>query len=149
MREHGVPPLIFQGRLNLLDRAVQEEGVLDYCAEHGIGFISFSALAQGLLTTRYLNGIPAGSRMSRDGSLKSEKLTLELLDYLKGLDAIAAERGETLVTMSLAWVLAHRGVTSLLVGARSPEQFKESLEALKSSFQGLDALPLYEHKVFP
>ena len=80
LRQQGVPPLIFQGRLNLLDRAVQEEGILDYCKEHGIGFISFSALAQGLLTSRYLNGIPEDSRMSRGGSLKPDKLTPELLN---------------------------------------------------------------------
>lgn len=149
LREQGVPPLIFQGRLNLLDRAVLEEGILDYCAEHGIGFISFSALAQGLLTTRYLSGIPDDSRMSRDGSLKAEKLTPELVDYLNNLNGIAAERGESLVSMSLAWILAQRGVTSVLVGARTPQQFKESLECLNSSFLQSDSLPLYGHKVFP
>ena len=149
LRMQRVPPLIFQGRLNLLDRAVQNEGVLDYCAEHGIGFISFSALAQGLLTSTYLNGIPAGFRMSRGGSLKPGMLTPELQCYLNGLNAIAVERGESLATMSLAWVLAQRGVTSVLVGARTPEQFKQSLETLNSPLLLPDALPLYQHKVFP
>ena len=149
LRKQGVPPLIFQGRLNMLDRAVQEEGILDYCTEHGIGFISFSALAQGLLSSRYLNGIPTDSRMSRNGSLQADKLTPELLCYLKELNAIVEKNGESLVTASLAWVLAQRGVTSLLVGARTPEQFKDSLGCLNVSSELFRILPLYEHKVFP
>lgn len=148
LRAQGVPPLIFQGRLNLLDRAVQDEGVPAYCAAEGLGFISFSALAQGLLTSRYLEGVPEGSRMSRAGSLKKELLTPELLDYLNRLDAIAQERGEPLASMSLAWVLAQEGVTSVLVGARTPDQFKESLKCLDSLMFGSEGLPLYPHKVF-
>ena len=148
LRAQGVPPLIFQGRLNLLDRAVQNEGVVDYCADNGIGLISFSPLAQGLLTARYLNGIPEGSRMSRAGSLKAEMLTPELQCYLNELNAIAAERGESLATMSLAWILAQRGVTSVLVGARTPEQLRESLKCMDSMSLLPDDLPLYPHKVF-
>lgn len=148
LRKQGVPPVIFQGRLNMLDRAVQEEGVLDYCAANGLGFISFSPLAQGLLTSRYLNGVPAESRMSRAGSLKTEILTPELQSYLKELNCIAAERGESLATMSLAWVLAQKGITSVLVGARTPEQLKESLGCLQSPLLMADELPLYPHKVF-
>lgn len=144
LRKQGVPPLIFQGRLNLLDRAVQEEGILDYCNENGMGFISFSPLAQGLLTSRYLNGVPSDSRMSRSGSLKPEMLTPELVEYLNNLNAIAVERGESLASMSLAWVLAQRGVTSVLVGARTPEQFKESLQCLKSPLLQANELPLYK-----
>lgn len=148
LRVQGVPPLIFQGRLNLLDRAVQQEGVVDYCADNGIGFISFSPLAQGLLTARYLNGIPDDSRMSRAGSLKAEMLTPELVEYLNSLNVIAAERGESLATMSLAWILAQRGVTSVLVGARTPEQFMESLKCVDSPMLNAVDLPLYPHKVF-
>ena len=148
LRSQGVPPLIFQGRLNLLDRAAQDEGVTAYCAAEGIGFISFSPLAQGLLTSRYLSGVPAGSRMSRNGSLQADKLTPELLEYLKGLNEIATGRGESLASMSLAWILAQRGVTSVLVGARTPEQFKESLQCLNSPLLQHDSLPLYQHKVF-
>lgn len=148
LRAQGVPPLIFQGRLNLLDRAVQDEGIPAYCAAEGLGFISFSALAQGLLTPRYLNGVPEGSRMSRAGSLKKELLTPELLDYLNRLDSIAQERGESLASISLAWVLAQEGVTSVLVGARTPEQFKESLKCLDSPLLGSEGLPLYPYKVF-
>ena len=148
LRGQGVPPLIFQGRLNMLDKAVQHEGVLDYCAENGIGFISFSPLAQGLLTSRYLNGIPEDSRMSRAGSLKAEMLTPELIEYLNKLNGIAVERGESLATMALAWILAQRGVTSVLVGARTPEQFKESLMCINSPSLQLPSLPSYPHKVF-
>ena len=148
LRRQGVPPLIFQGRLNLLDRAVQEEGVPAYCKNEGIGFISFSALAQGLLTSRYLNGIPDDSRMARGGSLQQEKLTPQLAEYLNRLNTVAAERGESLATMSLAWVLAQEGVTSVLVGARTPEQFAESLRCIRVSEEGCRELPLYPHKVF-
>ena len=148
LRSQGVPPLIFQGRLNLLDRAVQEEGILDYCHDNGIGFISFSALAQGLLTSRYLNGVPADSRMARGGSLQQEKLTPALLEYLAYLNAISAEHGKSLVEFSLAWVLAQEGVTSVLVGARTPEQLWESLRCIDVSASICKDLPLYQHKVF-
>ncbi|MBR4988656.1 MAG: aldo/keto reductase [Bacteroidaceae bacterium] len=148
LRSQGVPPLIFQGRLNLLDRAVQQEGILDYCNGNGLGFISFSPLAQGLLSARYLNGIPEGSRMSRGGSLKAEILTPELLEYLNQLNNIATERGESLTTMALSWILSQRGVTSLIVGARTPEQFMESLKCVDSAVLTAVDLPLYPHKVF-
>ena len=148
LRANGVPPLIFQGRLNLLDRAVQEEGVPAYCKNEGIGFISFSALAQGLLTSRYLGGVPSDSRMARGGSLQQEKLTPQLLEYLNTLNGMAIEHGESLATMSLAWVLAQEGVTSVLVGARTPEQFAESLRCIEVSQEICKELPLYPHKVF-
>ena len=130
LRERNVPPLIFQGRLNLIDRAVQEEGILDYCKEAGIGFIGFSPLMQGLLTSRYLDGIPQDSRMAKGGSLKAEMLTPELLEKLRGWNAEALEQGESLASMALKWVLRQEGVTSVIVGARTPEQFAESLKCL-------------------
>lgn len=130
LRAHNVPPLIFQGRLNLIDRAVQDEGILEYCKEAGIGFISFSPLAQGLLTSRYLDGIPNDSRMSKGGSLKEDMLTPELLEKLKGWNTEALEQGETLASMSLKWILGQDGVTSVIVGARTPEQFAQSLKCL-------------------
>jgi L-glyceraldehyde 3-phosphate reductase len=132
LRERDVPLLIYQGRLNMLDRAPQEQGILDYCADNGIGFISFSPLAQGLLTDRYLDTIPAGSRMSRETSLPSNRLTAELRDHLRQLNAQAAERGETLAEMALAWILAQRGVTSVLVGASSVEQMACNLKCIHS-----------------
>lgn len=132
LKERDVPLLIYQGRLNLLDRAPQEEGILDYCAENGIGFISFSPLAQGLLTDKYLNEIPAGSRMSREMSLTSDRLTPELREYLLQLNAKAAERGESLAEMALAWVLAQNGITSVLVGASSVAQLERNMKCLNS-----------------
>ncbi len=132
LRERDVPLLIYQGRLNLLDRAPQQEGILDYCADNGIGFISFSPLAQGLLTDKYLKDIPSGSRMSRETSLPSARLTPELRDHLNRLNAEAAERGETLAEMSLAWVLAQRGITSVLVGASSVAQMECNMRCIYS-----------------
>lgn len=148
LQKQNCPPLIFQGRLNLLDRAVQDEGIPAYCAKEGMGFISFSALAQGLLTPRYLDGIPKNSRMARRDSLTQEKLTPELTSYLNKLQTIALEAGETLTTMSLAWVLAQPGVTSTLIGVSTPEQLKEVLRCVNTSAALCRELPLYPHKVF-
>lgn len=131
LRERDIPPLIYQGRLNMLDHTPQDEGILDYCAEHGIGFISFSPLAQGLLTDRYLNGIPADSRMAKEHFLKHSMLTPELLAHLKQLNSQAAEQGKTLAEMALAWILQQKGVTSVLVGASSTEQLMKNLHAIK------------------
>ena len=130
LREHDVPLLIYQGRLNLLDRTPQEEGILDYCAEHGIGFISFSPLAQGLLTDRYLHGIPADSRMAREHFLKHSALTPELLQYIQSLNVEAASYNMTLAEMALTWVLQQKGVTSVLVGASSTTQLAKNLRCV-------------------
>lgn len=130
LREHDVPLLIYQGRLNLLDKAPQEEGILDYCHEHGIGFISFSPLAQGLLTDRYLHGIPADSRMAKEHFLKHSALTPELLEYLQKLNEKASERNETLAEMALAWILHQKGVTSVLVGASSTAQLEKNMKCI-------------------
>lgn len=130
LREHDVPLLIYQGRLNMLDHSPQDEGILDYCAEHGIGFISFSPLAQGLLTDRYLNGIPEDSRMAREHFLKHSMLTPELLAHLKELNAQAGAQGKTLAEMALRWILEQKGVTSVLVGASSPEQLLKNLKCI-------------------
>lgn len=132
LRDRDVPLLIFQDRLNLLDRAPQESGVLDYCKDNGIGFISFSPLAQGLLTDKYLNTIPEGSRMSRNSSLKSDDITPELHDKLVNWNKIAQSRGETLAEMSLSWVLEQEGVTSVLVGASSVEQLATNMKCVNS-----------------
>ncbi len=131
LRERDVPLLIFQDKLNLLDRSPQESGILDYCHDHGIGFISFSPLAQGLLTDRYLNGIPQDSRMSRGGSLTSDDLTPELLEHLRLLNRQAAEQGNTLAEMALKWILEQRGVTSVIVGASSVAQLEKNLRKIK------------------
>ena len=131
LRERDVPLLIFQDKLNLLDRTPQDTGILDYCHDHGIGFISFSPLAQGLLTDRYLNGIPQDSRMSRGGSLTHDALTPDLLAHLQDLNRQAAERGETLAEMALSWILEQRGVTSVLVGASSVAQLEKNMRCVR------------------
>lgn len=130
LKEHDCPLLIYQGRLNMLDRTPQEEGILDYCSEHGIGFISFSPLAQGLLTDRYLNGIPADSRMAKEHFLKHSALTPELLEQLKKWNAQAGERDETLAEMALAWILHQKSVTSVLVGASSIAQLEKNMKCV-------------------
>ena len=127
LRKHDTPLLIYQGRINLLDREPIDTGILSYCRQEGIGFISFSPLAQGLLTDRYLNGIPADSRMAHASSLPKDQLTPELLGYLKHLNDLAQSRGETLAEMALAWILNQKGVTSVLVGASSTEQLQKNL----------------------
>ena len=144
LRAHEVPCLIYQGRLNLFDQAPKTEGTLQAAAHDGAGFISFSPLAQGLLTDRYLNGIPADSRIARDARfLKAEALTPATLGRIRALNEVAAQRGESLATMALAWILHHPEVTSVLIGASSPEQLRRNLACLESpSFtqEELDAI---------
>lgn len=132
LREHDTPMLIYQGRINLLDRAPIEEGILDFCHEHGIGFISFSPLAQGLLTDRYLNGIPEDSRMARNATLKKDILTPELLQKLRDFNEQAKGRGETLAEMALTWILEQQGVTSVIVGASKTQQLAADLKAIEN-----------------
>ena len=133
LRERDVPLLIYQGRLNMLDREPMEEGILDFCAEEGVGFISFSPLAQGLLTDRYLNGVPADSRMSKGKFLKEEMLTPELLAKLKKYNEVAVSRNETLAEMALAWILHQKAVTSVLIGASSVAQLEKNLKCVSAA----------------
>ncbi len=130
LREHDVPLLIYQGRLNMIDREPMEEGILDFCREHGIGFIAFSPLAQGLLTDRYLNGIPADSRMAHEKFLKSERLTPEYLNYILNLKTEAEKQGKTIAQAALAWILQQQGVTSVLVGASSVNQLAMNIKCV-------------------
>jgi len=132
LKQRDVPLLIYQGRLNLLDRAPQQEGILDFCADNGVGFISFSPLAQGLLTDRYLNGIPQESRMAKGKFLKESMLTDDLLQRIRTYNDEARQRGETLAEMALAWILAQRGVTSVLVGASSTAQLQKNLKCINA-----------------
>lgn len=127
LREHDTPLLIYQGRLNMLDREPQEQGILDYCHDNGVGFISFSPLAQGLLTDRYLNGIPSDSRMAKEHFLKKDALTPELLTQLRAWNEEAASKGKTLAQHALQWVMEQRGVTSVLVGASSTAQLEKNI----------------------
>lgn len=130
LEAHDVPLLIYQGKINLIDKSPIEEGILDYCADNGIGFISFSPLAQGLLTDRYLNGIPADSRMTHSQYLRPEALTPELLEQLRQMAADAAAEGKTLSDAALEWVLKQRGVTSVIVGVSKVEQMERNLNAI-------------------
>ena len=129
--QRDVPLLIYQGKLNMLNREPIDEGILTFCHQLGIGFIAFSPLAQGLLTDRYLNGIPADSRMAKDHFLKREQLTPELMDYLLQLKADADAAGHTMAQHALRWILQQQGVTSVLVGASSVEQLSRNLEAIQ------------------
>ena len=131
LRERDVPPLIYQGKLNILNRAPMEEGILDLCHQEGVGFIAFSPLAQGLLTDRYLNGIPTDSRMARGKFLRKEMLTDELLAQIQQWNAEAESKGMTLAEWALRWILEQQGVTSVLVGASSVEQVDKNLRVVK------------------
>ena len=133
LREHNVPSLLHQLKYNILHRNPEDEGLIKQAAKNGSGLIVFSPLAQGLLTDRYLNGIPAGSRASRDFSLKKDSLTPELLEKLEKLNHIAGERGQTLAQMALAWVLRDSMVTSVIVGASSIEQLDNNLLSIRNT----------------
>ena len=128
---HDTPLLIYQGRLNMLDRAPVEEGITQLCKESGVGFISFSPLAQGLLTNRYLEGIPTDSRMAKEHFLKHSMLTPELLKQLRQWNVEAQGNGQSLAEMALQWILNHEAVTSVLIGASSVAQLKDNLGTLK------------------
>ena len=133
LRDHDVPCLIYQGRFNLFDQSPKDEGILDAASENGVGFISFSPLAQGLLTNRYLDGIPSDSRMAHDPRfLHADMLTPQVLDRIRKLNNLAAQRGESLSAMALSWILHHPGITSVLIGASSPEQLHQNLAAMRS-----------------
>jgi L-glyceraldehyde 3-phosphate reductase len=131
LKQHDTPLLIYQGKLNRLYRAPIEEGILQLCHESGVGFIAFSPLEQGLLTDRYLKGIPADSRMSKGIFLRKEMLTPELLEKIRKWNDEAAKEGKTLAAKSLQWILEQQGVTSVLVGASSVEQLERNLAAIR------------------
>ena len=131
---HDVPCLLYQDRYNLIDRGPDQTGLIDQAKENGAGFISFSPLQQGLLTNRYLNGIPDDSRMAAGTtSLKPSLLTEEMLASLRGLDAIARRRGQSLAQMSLAWLLHDERVSSVIVGASSVAQLKDTVKATENT----------------
>ncbi len=130
LRRHDVPLLIYQGKLNMLHRQPIEEGILQLCHEEGVGFIAFSPLAQGLLTDRYLQGIPQDSRMAKEKFLRPDMLTPELLAQLKEWNAEAQAEQQTLAAKALRWILSQEGVTSVLVGASSTEQLAKNLQCI-------------------
>lgn len=132
LKEHDVPCLLYQGRYNMLNREPEYEGILKQAKENGSGFIAFSPLAQGLLTDRYLHGIPEDSRIARGGFLKKEALTDEMLQKIIALNKVAQNRGQSLAEMALAWLLKDDLVTSVIVGASSVAQLDKNLKALNN-----------------
>jgi L-glyceraldehyde 3-phosphate reductase len=133
LRKLGTPCLIHQPKYSMLDRWVEKD-LLTVLANEGIGCIAFSPLAQGILTNRYLEGIPNDSRVAKPhGFLKEEQLTPLLLDSIKSLNEIAKKRGQSLAQMAIAWLLKDKRVTSVLVGASSRDQLNDNLKSLENT----------------
>ncbi|MTD38516.1 L-glyceraldehyde 3-phosphate reductase [Erwinia sp. CPCC 100877] len=134
LREQGIPLLIHQPSYNLLNRWVDNSGLLDILEENGMGCIAFTPLAQGLLTGKYLNGIPAGSRMQYEGKkahgLTEDMLSERNLNSLRRLSDMAQARGQSMAQMALSWLLKDKRVTSVLIGASRTEQLEENVKAL-------------------
>lgn len=128
LKELHCPFIVNQRRYSIFDRTIEEDGVKEICKEIGVGIIAFSPLAQGMLTDKYLNGIPSDSRIARDHRfLHQSDLTSERLEQIRKLNMIAKERGQTLAQMALSWVLKDDGVCSVLIGASKPEQIIENI----------------------
>ncbi len=134
LKRQGTPFIIHQPRYSMLDRWIEEDGLKDYLYENGIGCIAFSPLAQGVLTGKYLNGIPENSRIGTGKSpyLHKENLDENKLEKVRKLNEIAVERGQSITQMALAWVLRDGKVTSVLIGASRPEQILENIKALEN-----------------
>ena len=127
LKELHCPFIINQSRYSIFDRTIEKNGLKAYAAAHGVGIIAFSPLAQGLLTDKYLHGVPADSRIKKSGVfLKESALTPERLAQIAALNELAAARGQTLAQMALSWVLKDSGVTSVLIGASRPQQIVEN-----------------------
>ncbi|MBR1979675.1 L-glyceraldehyde 3-phosphate reductase [Candidatus Proelusimicrobium excrementi] len=128
LKELHCPFVINQIRYSIFDRTIEQNGLKKYALKNGLGLIAFSPLAQGLLTGRYLNGVPSDSRIAKDGRfLKRADLTPERLLQIVALNKVAEKRGQTLAQMALNWVLRDEAVTSVIIGASRPEQVKENL----------------------
>lgn len=132
LKELGTPCLIHQPSYSMINRWVEEDGLLDTLGDLGIGSIAFSPLAQGMLTNKYLKGIPEGSRASQGKSLKEQFLSEENLQTIRALNAIAERRGQTLAQMAIAWVLRKERVTTALIGASRPEQVHDCVAAVNN-----------------
>lgn len=145
LKQLGTPCLIHQARYSMLDRWV-ENGLLDLLEKEQVGCITFSSLAQGLLTNKYLNGIPTNSRVGRhleNGAIDESRLTEEVLQKVKKLNSIAIARNQTLAQMALSWVLKDNRITSSILGASKPAQVTDAIEAIKNldfSKQELDSI---------
>lgn len=132
LKNNGTPLLIHQPCYNMFNRWVENEGLLDVLEENGVGSICFSPLAQGLLTDRYLNGIPADSRAARNHFLKSESITPELLSKIQRLNKIAEGRNQSLAQMALSWILRGDRVTSVVIGASRVEQLENNIDMMRN-----------------
>lgn len=133
MKELHCPLIVNQRRYSIFDRKIEKDGVKKYCKEQGMGIIAFSPLAQGLLTDKYLHGIPKDSRIGRDGRfLKANALTPERLKQIEMLNQLASQRGQTLAQMALSWVLKDDEVCSVLIGASRPEQIQENVSIVEN-----------------
>lgn len=127
-KQMGTPFIINQRKYSMLDRTIEKDGLKDYAAAHGIGVITFSPLAQGLLTDRYLHGIPEDSRARADGRfLQESAITEDMLQKIGKLNALAARRGQSLAQMALAWILRDGDITSVLIGASRPAQVMDNI----------------------
>jgi len=147
LRELKTPFIIHQSRYSLFERTIEKNGLKRFAAENGLGIIAFCPLAQGLLTDKYLHGIPEESRMKKDGRfLKESAITEERLRQIRALNEIAAARGQSLAQMALSWVLRDGEVTSVLIGASRPEQILENVKITgrtdfsADELQALDAI---------
>lgn len=127
LADHDVKCLVYQGKYNMLNREPAEQGILTDAMAAGVGFTAFSPLAQGLLTDRYLNGIPADSRIGRGGYLKEKDLTPEVMERIKALNEEAQSKDMTLAQMAIRWLLDQKAVSSVIVGASSVEQLRKNL----------------------
>lgn len=134
LTERHVPFVINQNRYNILDRAVEANGLLNMTKKLGKGLITFSPLAQGRLSDRYLDGIPEDSRLKKDGRfLKEDMINEEILSRIRKLNEIAKRRGQTLAEMALSWLLSHDEVTSVLIGASKPAQIIDNIKAAENT----------------
>ena len=131
--EMGTPFIINQRKYSMFERQIEKDGLKDYAAAHGIGIITFCPLAQGLLTDRYVNGIPEDSRIRTDGRfLKEDAVNEKTLNKVRSLAQIAKERGQSLAQMALAWILRDGDITSVLIGASKPSQILDNIGMLSN-----------------
>ena len=140
LAERDVPCLLNQGKYSLFQRIPEEDNLLTHTADAGVGFIAYSPLAQGLLTNRYLEGIPSDSRIAKGGYLKKEHLTERKIEQIRQLNDFAKQRGQTLAEMSIAWLLNKKEVSSVLIGASSTAQITDNLKALNNTSFTADEL---------
>ncbi len=134
LKELHCPFIVNQRKYSIFDRTIEEDGVKAYCKEAGTGIIAFSPLAQGLLTDKYLRGIPSDSRIARDNRFLHESdLTESRLEQIRSLNELAGKRGQTLAQMALSWILKDDGVCSVLIGASRPRQIIENIAAIENT----------------